>query len=170
MLIPFLIFILFIWGITLLIGSLLPKAFISQYAETLEATPSVIWAIITNHAREKDWRSDLMEVGKLPNQDDKPVWRELRRDRNEFKIQTISSDAPNRLVRKIIANKKMGGQYIYEINQVEQGAILKVTFEGIINGAFARFKAWLFPSIKNRYVKQYISDVKQRLIYQSEEE
>jgi hypothetical protein len=171
MLIWFIIIVLLGWLILMMIGRMLPKTYVVERSELIEAPISQVWTLIVNHAKEKDWRSNLAEVEKAPSQEDhKPIWKELQRDRRtSLLLKTIVSEAPYRLVREIVNNKDIGGQYQYELVPLDETCRLKLKQEITIYKPFKRF-AFNLSSSKHAFVDQYMADLKQRILHLKEEE
>lgn len=94
----FIFLVLIIWLFVIILGKMLPAAYKVERSQYIDAPPSMLWSIIVNHLKEKDWRNDLLEVVKLGNQGEKPVWKEVRRDKKSFNLKTTLSEAPRKSV------------------------------------------------------------------------
>jgi hypothetical protein len=161
---------LVIWGLVIIIGRMLPVTYTAERSEYIEATPSTLWSIIVNHQKEEDWRNNLIQVTKLPNQEGKPLWKEVRRGKKSYTLKTILSDGPQKLVREIVDNKKIGGQYSYVIEPEDEGSRLTIKHIHKIYTSSKRVQHSLFSSSNYAYINQYLSDVKQRALHLREEE
>lgn len=164
------IIILILWALLYIIGKFLPNTYLSEKSAAFDIAPSRIWTIITNHRRENEWRNDLLEVSKLPNQDQKQVWKEVRRDRKSYVLKTLVSEVPHLLEREMTPTKKLGGHFRFEITPEGEGSRLKITHTAIISSPFSRLKMWLSPSAKHFFVDQYLYDLRQRILHLKEEE
>lgn len=166
----FIIFALIIWSSIFITGKMLPSTYKVERTKYIDAPPSMLWSIIANHLKEKDWRNDLREVVKVGNQGEKPVWKEVRRDNKSFNLKTTLTEAPHRLEREIVDNKVVGGLYHYEIVPEEDGSRLIIKQTSKISSPYQRVKLFLLPSSKYAFIEQYLSDVKQRVLHLKEEE
>jgi hypothetical protein len=152
-----------------LIGRLLPEQYRVQHGDIIDAVPGTVWTILVNHTREKDWRSDLIEIDRVTGKGPQPVWREKRRDGTILMLKTTESDPPQKLVREIIEHKDYGGKITYEIQSVPDRPVsrLTVTEEMTVRRPWRRVKVHLLSS-KSARVKQFVHDVKQRALHLKE--
>lgn len=162
--------LLLLWLILYVIARFIKYSFSYEQSIHIEVPPSMLWPIMINHAKEKDWRNNVLEVVKMPNIDGKAVWKEIHRNKEVFMLQTLLSDTSQfTLERKIINHKKYGGTYYFQITEDEGGSRLTIKHEGEVYNAHAKLRHILFPRTKTNFVRQYLSDVKQRAIHVREE-
>lgn len=153
------------YGLVQLVGRLLPGTYTVERSTQVQATPSALWAIVVNHAREKDWRNDLLEIDRVSSPSaSQAVWKEKRRDGAVLQLKTLESEAPKKLVREIVNSKELGGTYTYVIKPVgEASCELKVTEVLQVRKPWQRIKLQLL-SKKTDLVDRYLDDVKQRAV------
>lgn len=165
------LFALALWLVIFLTGHLLPKSYQAELSAVIPTSPGALWAILINHAREKEWRHDLQEIERKDNMDGKPVWKEIRRDRTTMTLKTVESEPQKRLVREIVDNDVYSGRHIYEIfpEPDDNRCRLVIRHEVGIHKPFARFKFYVFSS-KTAYLHRLMADIQQRVIALKEEE
>lgn len=171
MLFIILLAIFIIWLILYIIGKFIKYSFVYEQSTLIEVPPNMLWPIMINHRREKDWRNNILEVVKMPNIDGLPVWKEIHRNKKEeFLLQTVVSDGTKFILeRKLIDHNKYGGTTRYEVNEDELGSKLTLKHHGEVYTSHAKLKHILLPGTKKVFVQQYLSDVKQRAIHVREE-
>lgn len=165
----FLVFLLVVWGVIYLVGLMLPGAYTVERDVVLDEPPDVIWSIVSNHAREPEWRSGLMEVEKVSRPGEKPVWKEMRRDlKTPVKLKTTHSEPPRKLVREIEDNRIIGGKWTFIIEPDERGSRVHIRHDGEYRKPLMRIRGMVFGA-KNRDAEQYANDLKQRVLSRKEE-
>jgi len=160
-----------LWGIIMLAGRLLPESYTAEVTETVQTSPGGLWAILVNHAQEKEWRHDLQEIERQVVDGGHAVWKEIRRDRTILTLKTVESVPQKRLVREIVGSDVYCGRHIYEIVPgVEEGSCrLTIRHEIAILKPFARFKFYVFSS-KDAYLHRLMADIRQRVVFLKNEE
>lgn len=160
---------LVIWGVLYFIGLKLPESYTQQHSDIVDAPPHVIWSIMINHAKEKDWRSDLFDVERIMTKDGKMQWKEVRRDRTTSTLVTLESDAPHRLVREVVGQHNVGRKRTVEITSVQAYSRVTVTNELVLKKSFSKL-GYFVSSSKNNFVQGYVNDLKQRVLHLKEED
>jgi hypothetical protein len=147
------------------LGMLLPARYEVERSVELEAPPNFIWRIVTDHAKETEWRNGVHSVEKQHSQDRKPLWKETRYDmRTPLFLKTVVSEPPHKLVREIVDNTLMSGSYQIEIAAAgEEKSKVTMRQEAELHKPFQRIKMYLFGS-KAAEVERYLSDLKQRVL------
>lgn len=166
-----LLFLAALWGGILLTGRLLPRTYTAEHTAVIPTSPGGLWAILVNHAMEKEWRHDLQEIERKENAGGRAVWKEIRRGRTTLTLKTVESEPQKRLVREIIDSDVYTGRHIYEIapEPGENRCRLTIRHEVGILKPFARFKFYVFSS-KNAYLHRIMADIQQRVIFLREED
>jgi hypothetical protein len=165
----FLIIVAVLFLLVQIVGRLLPARYRVQHSDIVDAVPGTVWTILVNHAQEKDWRSDLIEVDRVTGMGPQPVWKEKRRDGTTLLFKTIVSDPPQKLVREVIEHKEFTGTVTYELGAVPERAAtrLTVTEDMTVRRPWRRVKLHLL-SAKSARVRQFVHDVKQRALHLKE--
>lgn len=161
----FVLILIVLWGIIQVAGRVLPSTSTEMRSDKIEATPSTVWAILINHGKETEWRSDVITVDKITTGSDGSIWQEKRRNGKTVKLKTVQTDAPKKLVREIVDNKEMGGTLTYLINPLDDNYCeLKIEQKLEVKKPWQRVKSYILSN-KAESIERYIHDVKQRAVH-----
>ena len=128
-------------ALIVLIGWMLPKDHVATRMGRYRQPPEAIWTALTDVDAMPSWREGLKSVKRLPDRNGLPVHVEVTDD-GEIPMETVESNAPRRLVRRISdAKLPFGGTWTFEIAPVAQGATLRITENGYVTNPFFRFMA-----------------------------
>ena len=128
-------------GVLALAGSLLPKGHRASRTATLRQPPGAVWEAITRFEEHPSWRTDIRRMERLPDQDGRPLWREVRRS-GPLTYVVAESTPPSRLVTRIADPKlPFGGTWTYEITAAEAGCTITLTEDGEIHNPIFRLLA-----------------------------
>ncbi len=127
-------------GVCALVGALLPKGHVASRTAKYRESPEALWQSITDYTGSPSWRTELKEVVELPERNGHPVWREVNRQGQGMALETVESDPPRRLVRKIAdPDLPFGGTWTYEIVPSDGGSRLTITERGEVYNPIFRF-------------------------------
>lgn len=85
-----------------------------------------IWARIVDFAGQTAWRPDVKRPIRLDDHDGHEVWR----DAGDLALETIEIMPPERLVRRVVANRMFGGTWTVTLRQAPGGTEVAVTESG----------------------------------------
>ena len=126
--------------IVLAMGSMLPREHHVSRRAHFNRPAAEIWGVITDYAGQTAWRADVRRVERLPNQHGRQVWRETDKRGQGLLMETVESDAPRRLVRRIVnENLAFGGGWTYEIGEYGEVTSLIITEDGEVYNPVFRF-------------------------------
>ncbi len=115
------------------IGSFLSKSHEVSLSLDCPLAPAALWDIIADIPGQTRWRKQLKEVTFISDAGGKPIWREVMERGRGLPLQTILSDPPKRMVRRICDPRlPFGGEWVYEIEPTSSGSRLTVTEHGEI--------------------------------------
>jgi uncharacterized protein YndB with AHSA1/START domain len=128
-----------------IIGSLLPRGHKARGSARFKQSPESVWAAITDYAGQVQWRAELKSVERDPDQEGKPVWREIQKNGDALPLATIEEVPGKRLVRKIAdPSLPFSGTWTYELQAAEGGCVLTITEDGEVSNPIFRFVARVF--------------------------
>jgi uncharacterized protein YndB with AHSA1/START domain len=126
-------------GVMALIGRALPQAHVASRRGHFRQPPEALWAAITDVEAFPAWRPDLKRVERLPDRDDRPVWREVGRH-GSIPLEQLEAQPPGRLVGRIAdPTLPFGGTWTYEVAAAEGGSTLTITENGEVYNPVFRF-------------------------------
>lgn len=153
-----------------LTGLAMPNSYTVERTTEVDAPPNFVWLIVSNHAREPEWRHGLKEVDKQSTTERQPIWRETRYDRKHpLRFKTVASEPPRKLVREIVDDKYISGTYVLQIEPAGEGSKVLMKQEVELHKPLQRFKLYVFGS-RTAEVERYLADLKQRVLYLKEDE
>jgi len=122
------------------VGLFLPREHRASRSLTLaKTTPEQVWAVITDHARDPEWRSDVKATMRLADQDGHAVWRDEFRNGEAMSYATVEAHAPARMARRIVdSDGPFGGTWTYEIKAEGSGCRLTITEDGWVSNPVFR--------------------------------
>jgi len=128
-------------ALIVLIGWMLPKDHVATRMGRYRQPPEAIWTALADVDAMPSWREGLKSVKRLPDRNGLPVHVEVTND-GEIPMETVESNAPRRLVRRISdAKLPFGGTWTFEIAATAQGATLRITEDGYVTNPLFRFMA-----------------------------
>jgi len=131
--------------VTLGIGWLMPVRHRASRQAALQASPEMVWALITTVEAFPSWRGDVKAVERLPDRDGRTVWvEEGSNGRLTFAVER--AEAPRLLVTRIAdPDLPFGGTWTYEISPTATGSTLRITEDGeIYNPLFRVMSRFVF--------------------------
>jgi hypothetical protein len=122
-----------------LAGAMLPQRHTVTRTITLKQSPEAVWAVITDHANEPQWRHDLASVTKLADRNGHELVLEKYKNGDSMKIETVESQAPARLVRDVVDNSMFSGRWTYTLKAVPEGTSISINETGSVPNPVYRF-------------------------------
>ncbi len=110
----------------------------------LAASRESVWAVITDHPGQVSWRKGLRAVERGEEINGHAVWREIDSRGRVMPIEIVSSDAPRRMVARIVdEGLPFGGTWTYELTPEGSGTRVRITEDGVIKPPPFRYIARL---------------------------
>ncbi len=113
-----------------------------------------IWARIVDFGSQGDWRPDVKRPFRLDDRDGHEVWR----DAGDLALETVQSEQPERLVRRVVANRMFGGTWTVTLRQAPGGTEVAVTESGEVYHPLFRTVA-RFVVGHDRSVRAYLTNL-----------
>jgi uncharacterized protein YndB with AHSA1/START domain len=130
-------------GIVLLavgVGALLPREHQVSRRITLRQPAELVWNVITDYPSSPSWRTDIARVEPLPDRAGHPIWREIDKHGGGVSYETIASDPPKKLERKIVdEGLPYGGTWTFELRPTAGGTEVRITERGYVDNPVFRF-------------------------------
>ena len=160
------IFKLFFWtaggflglvALVVLAGIFLPARHRVARQVRLMAAPEPVWALVTDHAHDPTWRTQLKATDRLDDRHGHPVWQDTFINGQLVAYATTESVPGQRLVRVIVDQKFFGGTWTYELRPEGPGTLLRITEDGWVSLPFRVVARYVFGHATT--VEQYLRDV-----------
>jgi polyketide cyclase/dehydrase/lipid transport protein len=123
------------------IGMALPKEHTVSRSLTLRATVPEVYGVITDHAREPEWRTGLKKTERIRSGAGEETWRETYDNGQTMTLRTTEFSIPIYYVREVAdRNAPFSGKWIYRIQyRPEGGCTVTITEMGKVPNPFFRF-------------------------------
>ena len=122
------------------IGATLPETHQASRTLHLSQSPEAVWEVITNRPEEPSWRNDVTSMERLPDRNGNQVWREVYRSGDSVVLETIESQPPGRLVRRIADDEgPFSGTWTYTVRGTDGGSTVNIEENGRVPNPFFRF-------------------------------
>ena len=115
-----------------LAGAMLPREHTVTRSIFLKQTPETVWAVITDHANEPKWRTDVTSIMRLPDRNGHELVEEKYKKGDTMKVETVESQPPTRLVRDVVDNPIFSGRWTYELTPQNGGTTVSITEHGTV--------------------------------------
>ena len=117
------------------IGLFLPRDHrVSRSLKLARTPPGAVWAIITDHARDPAWRTEVAATVRLADAHGHAVWQDQFKNGQKMSYETTESVANQKLVRLITdSGGPFGGTWTYELQPDGAGTRLTITEEGWVS-------------------------------------
>lgn len=158
------IFKLFFWtagsflgvvALALLVGLVLPREHKVTRRLHLKAEPQRVWALVTDHAKDPVWRSNLKSTDRLSDKGERAVWQDtfVNGQLMAYEDEVVLDGV--RLTRTIVNQKHFGGTWTYLIQSEGKGTVLTLTEEGWVDVPFRAVARFVFghASVLELYLK-----------------
>ncbi|WP_050419506.1 SRPBCC family protein [Bradyrhizobium tropiciagri] len=138
------------------IGAALPKEHRAEVDAVVPLSPDHLWKLIADPSQATKWRTDLASAEEIsPN-----VVRETSKKGEAMTFETMHSDPPNVLVRRIAdTNLPFGGQWRITIDPDQGQSRINIVEDGFVKPALFRFVS-RFAMGHDRTIKNFLSDLK----------
>ena len=121
------LFVLF--DIVLIMGVRLPRQHSVARTVSIHKPAQQLWAVLTDYAKQPQWRPDLVSVDQLPKRGGLEVWRENYKNGMADTLITEQSVPPVYLVRTIADEKNpVQGSWEFTLQRATEGST-KVTID-----------------------------------------
>ena len=129
-------------ALSVAIGWFLPVKHTASRTVRYQQTPQAVWQVITDYAAIPSWWDWSQKAERLPDREGQEAWKEINKFGDTVTMETIESDPPRKLVRKIVdEDLPFGGTWTWEIQLVDGGCTVTITEDGEIYNPFFRFMA-----------------------------
>lgn len=150
-------------GVVALVGWTLPQHHRVSVSRAYRATPSAIFALITDVKSFPTWRSDVRGVDELPDEGGRRRWRESTGSGSPITYE-VERMVPDQLLVGRIADKNLpfGGSWTYELASPVAGeTMLTITEDGDVYNPIFRFVS-RFIMGHTATISRYLDDVQKR--------
>lgn len=131
--------VLLLIGGVFAIGATLPVAHIATVTATVDASPEVVWGLITDIKGFPTWRSELSEVRLVDDPQGRLSWVEVSKF-GELPLTAETTDAPHMLTARISGKDlQFGGTWSWEIEQKGAKTEVTITENGEVYSPLFRF-------------------------------
>lgn len=148
-------------GLVAILGARMNPKHVASRSLVLQQAPTAVWQAITDYAAQPTWRKHLKEVVLVDEAGGQPIWKEVPRRDSPLPLQTMESDPPRRLVRRIAdPGLPFGGRWVYELTPTPKGCRLTITEEGEIYNPIFRFVGHNFINLAAT-IEAFLKDLNQ---------
>ena len=127
-------------GLMALIGYFMPREHVASRKAHFKQKPEAIWPLLAEPAMATSWRTDIVSVEMLPDQNGHAMWKEKWRNGTILLMERTEFHPQTRLQTRI-ANTDLafGGTWTFELQADGDGSQLRITENGIVNNVIFRF-------------------------------
>jgi uncharacterized protein YndB with AHSA1/START domain len=115
-----------------LAGAMLPQQHSVTRTIMLKQPPEAVWAGITDHANEPQWRNDVVSVTRLADRNGHQLVEEKYKNGDSLKIETVESQPPTRLARDVVDNPIFSGRWTYTLTPESSGTRISISETGTV--------------------------------------
>ena len=146
--------------LAVLLGLFLPREHRVSRRLHLKTPPERVWVLVTEHAQDPTWRSQLKATTRLGDRNGHPVWEDGFANGQKVAYETTEHLEGQKLVRTILDPKFFGGTWTYEIRAEGTGSVLTMTEEGWVSVPFRAVARLVFGHAST--LELYLKDVARR--------
>ena len=127
-------------GLMALAGYFMPREHVASRKAHFKQKPEAIWPLLAEPAMATSWRTDIVSVEMLPDQNGHAMWKEKWRNGTVLLMERTEFQPQKRLQTRI-ANTDLafGGTWTFELQAEGDGSQLRITENGIVNNVIFRF-------------------------------
>lgn len=116
-------------------GFLLPREHhASRSLKLTRTTPDVVWAVISNHAEDPTWRSDVAATVRLADAHGHAVWQDQFKNGQRMSYETVEAVPNQKLVRLIVdSGGPFGGTWTYMLKPEGAGTRITIMEDGWVS-------------------------------------
>ncbi len=141
-----------------IIGSLLSKSHEVAVSLDTPVPPEALWSLITDFPGQTRWRKQLREVRLISPGGGNPTWLEIGARGHRLPLQTIVSEPPRKLVRRIADPKlPFGGEWVFLIEPTASGSRVTITEKGEVYHPIFRLISKMFDMSST--IRTYLKDL-----------
>ncbi|CAG0967148.1 hypothetical protein PHYC_01046 [Phycisphaerales bacterium] len=141
-------------------GTMISRTHKASRSLRLKQPPRAVWATITDFANVPAWRSTIARYERLPDQDGKPVWKEVGKGMNAdgMPLRVVEQQAPSRMITGIADDAlPFGGTWTWELSPADGGCVLRITEDGFIKPAPFRYVSKIMGY--DATIRAYLTDL-----------
>ncbi len=137
-------------------GMLLPRQHIATRSLLLRESPNDVYALI---AGPPTWRPKVRSYEPVGLIDGKQRWREVDDANQGITYEEVEALPPTRRVTRIAdPNLPYGGTWIFDVQPVGSGSVLRITEQGVVYNPVFRFIS-RYVLGHQATINQYLKDV-----------
>ena len=127
-------------GLMALLGYFMPREHVASRKARYKQKPDAIWPLIADPEGLPGWRTDVVGVEMLAEQNGHAMWKEKWRNGTVLLMERTEFVAQTR-VQTRIANTDLafGGTWTFELQADGEGSQLRITENGYVNNVIFRF-------------------------------
>ena len=146
-------------GVMLVMGSMLPHAHSASASIDVAAPQARVWLLIENNSTQPAWRTGLLSVEPMPDQNGHPCWIEVQKHMRMSLCEDLAAPPSTRIVRIADPSLPFGGDWVYQLQPIDANSSrLTITENGTTGPAFYRFVGHYIMH-ENASIKQFEADV-----------
>ncbi|TAK77915.1 MAG: hypothetical protein EPO16_04540 [Dehalococcoidia bacterium] len=146
--------VMFLVATPVVVGLFLPRGHTVSRRVVIQQPREVIWERVADFGGQATWRSDVKRPVRLDDVDGHEVWR----DAGDLALETIEAVPPERLVRRVVANRMFGGTWTVTLQQAPGGTAVSVTEAGeVYHPLFRTISRFVIGH--DRSVTRYLTDL-----------
>jgi uncharacterized protein YndB with AHSA1/START domain len=147
-------------GVAAVMGSRLPARHTASVSDTIAAPQQRVWDLITDVAKQPNWRTGLKAVTTHAPEGGVPCWTEVQSSMTMPLCAEVSEAPTRRVVRISDPNLPFGGTWTYELAPLGANATkVTITEHGTTGPAIWRFFGH-YVTGEDGQIKQYLADLK----------
>lgn len=147
-----------------IVGMVLPVKHTATRSVSVPRPPAAVWAVITEHAKDPEWRGDVSAVVRVADRNEKAVWEEQYKTGDRMKIEDTEAIPNQKLVRTIVDQTIFSGIWTYQLTPSADGSATTVTIteDGeIYNPVFRAVSKFVIG--RETTLKKYLGYLEKRL-------
>jgi len=143
------------------LGLTQPRGHVASATATYSRPPAELFAAISGHAEQTQWRKDLKSITLLPPQDGKLVFREVTGFGPVTYVVDESLPPKRYVVRILDETLPYSGRWIFDLEPAGTGTRLTITESGEVKSFLFRALGAFFS--KTATIEQYLSSLRAKL-------